>query len=147
MRGRYPLSLEEAVATIAASPVARLRLLVLVATLKGECRLQAACAQLGISEPRVQQLRQQFLEGALASLEPGRAGRPARGAPSAAELRVQELEAELAALRRDYQAALIRAEVQAVLPRVAHEPAAEEKKTTERPKKGRGRRAGRRTST
>ena len=145
MRGRYPLRLEEALDKLEASAVARERLQVLVATLTGQCRLHEACAQLGLSEPRVQQLRQQLLAGALASLEPGQAGRPAK-LPSAAELRVQQLEAELAALRRDYQAALVRAEVNAVLPRVRHEPASAEKKTPAPPKK-RGRPPGRRTNT
>jgi hypothetical protein len=145
MRGRYPLRLEEAVATIAASPLARERLKVLVATLTGQCRLQEACAQLGISEPRLQQLRQQFLQGALASLEPGRAGRPAK-VPTAAEQRVQQLEAELAALQRDYQAALVRAEVNAVLPQVLQATTGAEKKTPGRKKRRRGRPPGRRTN-
>ena len=145
MRGRYPLRLEEAVEHLDASPVARERLKAIVATLTGQCRLQQACAQLGLSEPRLQQLRQQFLQGALASLEPGRAGRPAKVA-TVAEMRVQRLEAELAALRLDYQAALVRAEVNAVLPLVGRATAREEKKTTG-PKKRRGRPPGRRTNT
>jgi len=145
MRGRYPLRLEEAVDHMDASTVARERLKVIVATLVGQCRLHEACAQLSISEPRLQQLRQQFLQGALASLEPGQAGRPAK-VPTAAELRVRQLEAELAAVRRDYQAALVRAEINAVLPRLSQETASAEKKTTT-PRKKRGRPPGRRKNT
>ncbi len=145
MRGRYPLRLEEALDNLDASALAKERLKVIVATLVGQCRLQQACAQLGISEPRLQQLRQQFLQGALASLEPGQAGRPAK-VPSAAELRLQQLEAEMAALRRDHQAALVRAEINAVLPRVLHKTASAEKKTTAAKKKP-GRPRGRRTNT
>jgi hypothetical protein len=145
MRGRYPLRLEEAVDHMDASAVARERLKVIVATLVGQCRLHEACAQLSISEPRLQQLRQQLLQGALASLEPGKAGRPAR-VPSAAERRVLQLEAELAALRRDYQAALVRAEINAVLPQVSQQTADAEKKTTA-PRKKRGRPPGRRKNT
>ena len=144
MRGRYPLRLEEAVAHMDASAVARERLKVIVATLVGQCRMQQACAQLGISEPRLQQLRQQLLQGALASLEPGQAGRPAK-VPTAAELRVRQLEAELAALRRDYQAALVRAEINAVLPQVVHETASAEKKRQRRRRSAAGPLVGGRT--
>jgi len=145
MRGRFPLSLEESLDKLDASALAKERLKVIVATLVGQCRLHEACAQLGISEPRLQQLRQQFLRGALASLEPGQAGRPAK-VPSAAELRLRQLEAELAAVRRDHQAALVRAEINAVLPRVLHETASAEKKTTAA-RKNPGRPRGRRTNT
>jgi len=145
MRGRYPLGLEEAVAKLAGSEQAKERMKVIVATLTGQCRLQEACAQLGISEPRLQQLREQFLEGALASLEPGKAGRPAK-VPTAAELRVQELEAQLAALHVEYQAAQVREEISAILPQVSEATADTEKKTPAA-KKRRGRPPGRRTNT
>jgi transposase len=145
MRGRYPLGIE-AVDKLEGSAQAKERMKVIVATLTGQCRLQEACVQLGISEPRFQQLRQQFLEGGLASLEPGQAGRPAK-VPTAAEQRVQELEAQLAAVRVAHQAAQVRVEIGAILPQVLHEPAAPEKKTPAPTKKRRGRPPGRRTST
>jgi hypothetical protein len=145
MRGRYPLGIE-AVDKLEGSPQAKERLKAIMETLAGKCRLQEACARLGISEPRFQQLRQQFLEVSLASLEPGQAGRPAR-VPTAAELRVQELEAQLAALQVENQAAQVRAEIGVILPKVVHEPADPEKKTPVPAKKRRRRPPGRRKST
>jgi transposase len=146
MRGRYPLNLEEAVNNLEGSEQAKERMKVIVATLTGQCRLQEACEQLGISEPRLQQLRQQFLEGGLESLEPGKAGRPAKVLTDA-ERQVQELKAQLAELQVQYQAAQVRAEVGAVLPQVLHEPAGPEKKTAAAGKKRRGRPPGRRRTT
>jgi transposase len=146
MRGRYPLNLQEALHNLEGSEQAKARMKVIVATLTGQCRLQQACAQLGLSEARVQQLRQQFLEGGLASLEPGQAGRPARLLTDA-ERQVQELTAQLAELQVQYQAAQLRAEVGAVLPQVLQEPADAQKKTAAPGKKRRGRPPGRRTST
>jgi hypothetical protein len=144
MRGRYPLGME-AVDKLAGSELAKERMKVIVATLTGQCRLQEACVQLNISEPRFQQLRQQFLEGGLASLEPGKAGRPAKQ-PTVAERRVQELEAQMAALEVEHEAAQVRVELGAILPRVVHEPATAEKKTPARKRQHRRRRDGRRTS-
>jgi hypothetical protein len=150
MRGRYPLGLE-AVDKLEGSAQAKERMKVILETLTGQCRLHEACERLGLSEPRVQQLRQQMLEGALASLEPGQAGRPAK-VPSAAEQRVAELEAQVAALQVEQRAAQVREEIQAILPRVAHdalaeEPPPREKKTPVKPARPRPRRPGRRKNT
>src|SRR6516164_8817741 len=79
MRGRYP-SGPEAVERLAGSAEAKERLQVVLETLAGRCRVQEACARLGISEPRFQQVRQQMLSAALNSLEAGR--RVGRGAPT-----------------------------------------------------------------
>jgi hypothetical protein len=150
MRGRYPLGIE-AVDRLEGSAPAKERLKVILETLTGQCRMQEACARLGLSEPRVQQLRQQMLAGALASLEPGQAGRPAR-VLSEAEQRVRELEAELAALLVEQRAAQVREEIAAVLPRVvpptpAEPAAAPREKKTAQAGRPRPRRPGQRKST
>jgi hypothetical protein len=130
MRGRYPLGLE-AVDKLEGSEQAKEGMKVIMETLTGKCRLQEACARLGISEPRFQQLRQEFLEGGLASLEPGTAGRPAQ-VPSATEVRVQEPEARLAALQVEYHTAQLREEIGVILPRVGQAPAEPGKKRPRR---------------
>jgi hypothetical protein len=143
MRGRYPLGLE-AVDGLAGSDLAKDRLKGILETLLGEARLGETCERLHMSAPRFQQLRAKVLIGALALLEPRRAGRPAKVITDA-EARVEELEARLARLGLEQQAAQVREEVALILPRVVHEPEPEKKTTARRPKR-RGRR-GRSTST
>jgi hypothetical protein len=117
-----------------ASDEAKERFQVAVELLTGACRVQQACARLGIGRTRLEQVRHDALSGALAALERQRPGRKPR--------RLSELEAEVARLRQQnaqLQAALevatIRAEVAATLPRGG---AAAEKKTT-RPRRRRQR--------
>jgi transposase-like protein len=113
------------------SASAKERLKVVLETLTGSCRVQEACARLGICEQRFHQLRQEALEAALAGLEPGIPGRPAH-TPSPAEEQVRALEEQLAAMDRELRAAKAREEIALTLPRVVHEP---EKKTRGRPRK------------
>jgi hypothetical protein len=130
MRGRKPAG-PAAVERLAGSPQAKERLSVVLETLAGSCRVTAACARLGLSEPRFDQLRSQVLRAGLASLEPKAGGRPPR---PAADAQVRALEARLAALEIDLEAARVREEIALALPQVhlAREPA---------PKKGRRRRS------
>jgi hypothetical protein len=130
MRGRKPTG-PAAVERLPGSPQAHQRLRVVLETLAGTCRVQHACARLGLSEQRFDQLRTQVLQAGLASLEPRPAGRPPRPAVAAdmaaLQARVAELEIELAAAR-------VREEIALALPAVAVAPA-------EPPKKARRRRA------
>ena len=130
MRGRKPAG-PAAVARLAGSPQAKERLSVVLETLAGSCRVTQACARLGLSEPRFDQLRGQVLQAGLASLEPKAVGRPRRPAAAA---QVQALEARVAELEIELAAAQVRAEIALILPRVqtAPEPA---------PKKARRRRS------
>ena len=130
------------------SALAKERLKVVLQTLAGELRVQEACEQLGICEQRFHQLRQEALEAALAGLELGRPGRPARVA-SAAEEEVRQLEEQLAAQEVELRAAQAREEIALILPRVVQEPEVEvEKKTRGRPRKRpRSRPPGKTTNT
>src|SRR5262249_59536399 len=86
MRGRRPAG-PGYVEQLDGSTTAKERLKVILETLTGRCRVQEACLRLGICEQRFHQLRQQALEAALAGLEPGTPGRPARQrSPAEAEL-------------------------------------------------------------
>lgn len=145
MRGRYPLGLE-AIDNLDGSAQAKERLKVILQTLMGECRMGEACDKLELSEPRVQQLRQQVLEAALASMEPGQPGRR-KQMPTEAEAQVAQLQAQLDALAVEQRAAEAREEIALILPRVAQEPEAKKKTPRRnRPRPHRPRR-GPRTST
>ena len=144
MRGRYPLGVE-AVEGLEGSAQAKERMQVILATLAGQCRIHEACAQLGISQQRFQQIRDKLLQGALASQELKAAGRKPR-ALSAAEERIAELEAEVAELHAAVRVAQTREEIALILPQVGPEAGAE-KKTTAKARKRRGRPRGTRRRT
>jgi hypothetical protein len=128
MRGRKP-SGPAAVARLPGSPLARQRLQVVLETLAGTCRVQDACRRLDVSEQRFDQLRAQALHASLNALEPRPAGRPPR--PTAAA-EVQALQARVAELEIELQAARVRAEIAVALPAVAVTPAEPAKKASRR---------------
>lgn len=132
MRGRFPYSLAD-VDKLPYSETARQRFQCIVQTLNGKLRVLEACALLGISEPRFEQLRQQVVEGSLAGLEPRQGGRKAK-VPSPEEAKIQQLQAENARLRQEMQVRKTREEIALAIGRVAPEADAEEKKTPLPPK-------------
>src|SRR5215472_14570318 len=79
------------------------RLKVLLSTLDGNKSVAEACAELGVSESRLHELRKEALEGALRALQPRPSGRPAKQEP--ATPRERELEAHIKELEEDVQAA------------------------------------------
>jgi len=130
MRGRYPAGWEY-MDQFDDSDEAKERFQVTVEILTGACRVQQACARLGIGRTRLEQVRHDAVSGALAALQRQRPGRKPR--------RVSELEAEVTHLRQQViqlqtalEVATIRAEVAATLPRVGSRP---EKKTTPPPRR------------
>jgi hypothetical protein len=137
MRGRKP-SGPAAVERLPGSPQARERLRVILETVAGTCRIAEACARLGVSEQRFDQLRTQVLQAGLDSLEPRPLGRPVRAAPAAAEVALQ---ARVTALETELAAARVREEIAPVLPAVR--PAAEVPEKKQPGGARRGRRAAR----
>jgi len=115
MRGRVPAG-PEYVEKLQGPADAKHRLEIILRTLAGTCRVQEACAELGVSEARFHQLRQEALQAALDGLAPRPPGRPA-AAP--ADPRVAELERRQEALRLELLAAQTREEIALVLPRLA----------------------------
>jgi hypothetical protein len=99
------------------------RLEVILETLCGGQSVQGACAELGVAGTRFHQLRQVALQAALHSLEPAPVGRPARAAE---DPRIASLHQEIRELRLQLQAASVRAELAAILPRVVAGPVQEE---------------------
>jgi hypothetical protein len=129
---------------LAGSEIAKLRAKVILETMAGTCRLKEACQRLGISEQRFHQLREEMMAAAVQALEPGHAGRPAH-TRSPAEEQVVALEQQLQDMEIELHVAKARAEIALVMPEVKHEPVEPEKKTPQRPPKGR--RRGRKKNT
>jgi hypothetical protein len=144
MRGRRPAG-PEYVERLEGSELAKDRAKVILLTMARELTVPQACARLGICEQRFYQLREEGLNDFVASLEPGKPGRPPR-TPSPAEQRVSELEEQLADKDIDLRLAQAREEIALTLPRVVHD-ADPEKKTTHRPPrpKARARPPGKKT--
>jgi hypothetical protein len=90
------------------------RLKVLLATLDGSNSVPEACEELQVSESRLHELRKEALEGALQALQPKPSGRPSK--PEAATPRERELQAQVAALEEDLQAAYVRTELALAMP-------------------------------
>jgi len=120
MRGRRP-SGPEYVDKLEGSAEAKARLRALLETVAGTRRVSEACALLGLSEQRFEQLRIEALQAGLARLEAQPKGRrphvdtPAESEAARLRARVAELEAEL-------RIAAVRTEVAAILPSSAADP-------------------------
>ena len=136
MRGRKPTG-PTAVERLAGSREAKERLRVVLETLAGRCRVGEACARLGISEPRFEQLRAQVLQAGLDRLEPRDVGRPPRPAVDA---QVRALEARVAELEIELRAAQVREEIALALPAVHVTPGEQAKKVRRRRGSSRARR-------
>lgn len=137
MRGRYPAGLEY-VEHFNASEQAKRRFQVTVQLLAGHCRVGEACALLGIGSTRLEQVRQEIVAAALAGAERQRPGRKRRAVP-ALEGEVERLRLRVAQLEAALQAATVRAEVAAALPRVGAGQAEEPGKKTTIRRRGRRR--------
>jgi hypothetical protein len=114
MRGRHAIGPEIA-ERAEGSDLACRRMRVVLETIAGAKRVLEACAELGITEQRFETIRQEAIQGGVAALELKPAGRP-RKAP--ADDRITELEERVVELEAQLQAATIRAEMAASLPRL-----------------------------
>ncbi len=96
---------------------AKERLEVILQTVAGELTIREACEELGVSEARFHQLRQEALKGALASLEPKARGRPKRAEPTPEAELIATLEAEVDDLKTELLGSQLREELSTLLPR------------------------------
>jgi len=115
MRGRLP-SGPEYVTKLEGPDEAKRRLEWILRTLAGTARVQEACEQLGISEARFHQLRQEALQAALDGIIARPPGRPPASGSGPAEQQeeVERLRLELKAVQTSEEIAL-------VLPRLARD--------------------------
>lgn len=119
-RGRKPLALGH-IDRLSGSPRAKERMTVLFASLQPDGSALEARRRLGLSESQFHQLRHQWLQASLETLEPRAPGRPPHVA-SPAEQRVSELEQEVRQLQHDLVLAQARCDVLAVTAAAAPEP-------------------------
>jgi len=139
MRGRRPAG-PEYVDKLEGSDQSKKRLRVILETVAGHCTVQEACAQLEVGEVRFNQLRQEALQGALATIEPKPAGRPRTTTPE--EERIQALEQSLVDKDSELREAQVREEIALALPR-RPTSAPPEKKTRRRARPGWWKKKGR----
>ena len=83
----------------------------------GATTVAEACARLGVGESRFYQIRDEMLAGALASLEPGMAGRPRKEEPEE-EKRLAEMTRRIKRLELELEAAHVRTELALTMPEV-----------------------------
>lgn len=107
------------------------RLKVVLETIVENLSVPEACAELGVSESRLHEMRREALVGALQALLPKPSGRPAK--PPVATSREQELLARIDELEVDLQAALVRTELALAMPHLFRS-----KKNLRKPSLGRG---------
>jgi hypothetical protein len=96
----------EQVRKLEGSEEARRRLELVLETIAGRRTVEEACAALGVSAARFDALRREALGAALERLEPRSPGRPPKPAGEPSEL--DRLQAEIADLRWDLEAARVR---------------------------------------
>jgi transposase-like protein len=133
MRGRKPFGTEY-VDKLQGPQEAKRRLKALLDVSNGSLRVCEACDLLGISPQRWHDLRQEFMEEALASLVGGKAGRPRTRTAEADKIRA--LEEENQRLRMEIEGLRVQAEVNLIVPQ--RRPAAEPLKKKRRAGSGLG---------
>jgi len=87
-------------------------------TLSGELSREEAARHIGVSARRIRQMRETMLCAAVASLEPGKPGRPRRHEQSEAEVELERLEVEAETLAHELRLARAREELAEWLPNV-----------------------------
>jgi hypothetical protein len=119
--GRKPQG-AELVVPLGGSKHAKRRLRMFLETLAGHCRVEDACAELGIGPSRFFAQRAEWLQGALALLEPRAAGRPQKPQPPISPLEVEGLRRRVRELEGQAAALEVQAELAQTLPHVLHRP-------------------------
>jgi len=106
---------------------AKERLRVVLETIAGTKSVKDACAQLGISESRFDQIRQEALQGALEGLEPGKPGRPAKEVEDTTL--VDELQDKLDEMLVELRVAQTRTEIALTMPHLLKDAVTPPKKS------------------
>jgi hypothetical protein len=104
---------------LSGSETAKHRLEMILKTMLGEVTVAEACHELGIGESRFHALRNQWLQKALALLEPRRVGRPPRQPESDETRQIAQLEEIVKELEQQIDVADARREIGEILPHVA----------------------------
>ncbi len=118
-RGRPPMRLGH-VDGLETDAETKERLKAILATLGGDLSVIEACEQLGLSETRFHELRQESLEGMLERLTPRPPGRPPK--PPAEDSELTRLKERYAWLEEELEIARLRTEIAIVDPSLLREP-------------------------
>jgi transposase len=110
------------------SDQAKVRLKVILQTIAGNLSVADACKQLGLSEARFHELRQQWLQASCAALEPKPLGRP-KETTIEEEVELLRLHRENQDLKKHLQAAQIREEIGVAMPHMLKPKEDSEKKS------------------
>lgn len=115
--GRPPLSTDALCQRLDdSSPQARTRTRLILQTLSGERDVASVAQELGLSDERFRQLRDQAIAGMASALEPRRPGRQAPPQPSPEDKRIAELEAFTKELQLELACANVREELSLLMP-------------------------------
>lgn len=129
-QGRKPQG-SELVEPLPGSAGAKARLRAILDTLAGARTIPQVCAELAIGPSRFHALRQEWLQQALASLEPKPIGRPAK-VQTVEQVQLEELQAAVRQLQVERAADVVRLELAQILPHVGTGARAPEKKRRNR---------------
>ena len=116
MRGRRPVGPELA-EQLEGSAVARRRMRVVLETIAGSRRVQAACEELGICEQRFETLRATAIKAGITALESRPMGRPPK-VLTEAQAEIVRLQERIVELEARLQVASVRAELAGALGRL-----------------------------
>ena len=130
-RGRKPLAASH-VEHLSGSETAKQRLEMILKTMLGEVTVAEACSELGIGESWFHALRNQWLQEALALLEPRRVGRPPKQPESDETRQIAQLEETVKELEQQVDVADVRREIGEILPHVTGVAEPPEKKRAAR---------------
>ena len=117
MRGRHAIGPQIA-ERVDGSALARARMQVILETIAGTKPVKDACAELDICEQMFERLRQKAIQAGVEALELKSAGRPPKSS-SPSDEQITELKERVAELEVELQAATLKAELAATLPRLA----------------------------
>jgi hypothetical protein len=129
--GRKPQGARLVVA-LAGSKHAKRRLKMFLETLAGHCHVEDACAELGIGPSRFFAQRAEWLQEALALLEPRAAGRPQKLQTPISPVEVEDLRRRVRELEGQAAALEVQAELARTLPHVLHQRRPGKKTKSER---------------
>ena len=118
-RGRPPMKLGH-VDAVAGDETTRARMKAILNTVAGDLSVIEACAQLGVSETRFFELRQQALESMCEGLAPRPVGRPPK--EPAEDEEVTRLKAQLAWLEEELEVSRTRTVIAMVNPKLLRDP-------------------------
>lgn len=108
----------------------------ILSLVQGRATAAEVADRLGVSEPRVWQLRSAFLAGAEAALAPAPPGRPPKAPPTPEEIELARTRRENAELRLRLECSSVREAIAIAMPELLARPGKDDKRSGRRKEKG-----------